>query len=188
VRPQIAHAEGFGVVLGPDAPHDRAVDLGSGAGLPGLVLAFTWPDSRWSLIEAGRRRAEFLVEATERLGCSERVQVLRERAEVVGRDPAHRGRYVLAVARGFGSPGVTAECASPLLFVGGTLVVSEPPPEHRAEASAERWPQGPLAELGLVPVHTPQKPGGTYQVLRQEWPCPDRYPRRVGIPAKRPLF
>lgn len=96
------------------------------------------------------------------------------------------------MARSFGAPGVLAECAAPLLQVGGLLVVSEPPleqvPEERSEVGhPDRWPVGPLAELGLGLagfIHA----GFGYQRLRQQSPCPERFPRRDGMPAKRPLF
>jgi 16S rRNA (guanine527-N7)-methyltransferase len=148
------------------------------------VLAFTWPDSRWTLIEASTRRAGFLAEAITGLGIGARVRVVAARAEAVGRDLAHRGAYALVVARGFGPPAVTAECAAPLLRAGGRLVVSEPPPGQ----AGERWPAAPLAALGLVPGARSESHAGTFQALTQATPCPERYPRRVGIPGKRPLF
>ena len=179
----MAHAAGFAEASGPLAPRQPALDLGSGGGLPGLVLAFTWPGSSWTLVEANRRRADFLVWATAELECSDRVDVVRERAEVVGHDPAHRATYSLVAARGFGPPAVTAECAAPLLGPDGMLVVSEPP-----EGDGARWVVAELGVLGLVPERIARTSAGTYQLLRQATPCPDRYPRRVGVPAKRPLF
>jgi 16S rRNA (guanine527-N7)-methyltransferase len=151
--------------------------------VPGLVLADTWPNSSWALVEAHRRRAVFLRAAAAQLGWSDRVQVVAERAEVVGRDPAHRGAYPLVVARGFGPPAVTAECGVPLLASGGVLVVSEPP-----VGDGSRWPPEGLAVLGATAERVVRTPKGTFQLIRQGSPCPDRYPRRVGVPAKRPLF
>ena len=118
-----------------------------------------------------------------RLGCSARVRVVAERAEVVGRDGAHRSTSPLVVARSFGPPAVTAECAAPLLATGGLLVVSEPPGGDGA-----RWPVAGLALLGAVPERVFHTTKGTFQLIRQASPCPERYPRRVGVPAKRPLF
>ena len=181
--PHLDHAAGFAEALAPAPPPPSAVDLGSGAGVPGLVLACAWPGSSWTLVDAHRRRATFLEAAAARLGCSGRVQVVAERAEIVGRDPAHRGAYPLVVARSFGPPAVTAECAAPLLAPSGLLVVSEPPASDGA-----RWDTAGLARLGAAPERVARTPKGTFQVIRQVVPCPDRYPRRVGIPAKRPLF
>jgi 16S rRNA (guanine527-N7)-methyltransferase len=88
-------------------------------------------------------------------------------------------------ARSFGRPAVTAECAAPLLKTGGWLLVSEPPSDERTEAP--RWPPEPLLQLGLVPEEQAREEF-EYQVLRQREACPDRFPRRIGVPAKRPLF
>lgn len=145
------------------------------------MLAEAWPDAEIVLLDANERRTAFLADAVDRLGLGRSVSVVRARAEDAGRNPALRGRADLVVARGFGPPSVTAECAAPLLTVGGQLVVSEPPDD------TDRWPPRPLAELGLVPVRRVEAPG-RYVVLRQAAMCPDRYPRRVGVPAKRPLF
>jgi 16S rRNA (guanine527-N7)-methyltransferase len=160
-----------------------ALDLGSGAGLPGLPLALAWPESHWTLVDAGVRRVEFLGEAVRALGLGDRVDVVSGRAEEWGRDVRTRGRFDLVVARGFAPPAVTAECAAGFLAVGGVLVVSEPP-----GGQPDRWPAAGLAPLGLEPEATLGAGGASYQVLRQREPCPDRFPRRTGIPAKRPLF
>ena len=143
-----------------------------------------WPDSRWVLVDAGERRVAFLGAAVVALGLEERVSVVEGRAEELARRADLRGRFDLVVARGFGPPAVTAECGAGFLVVGGRMVVSEPPGGRPA-----RWPVSGLARLGLEPEPVACEAGGTsYQVLRQATPCPDRYPRRVGIPAKRPLF
>ena len=157
-----------------------ALDLGSGAGIPGLVLALEWPASSWVLLDAGERRTVVLAEAVERLGLADRVEVVCQRAEVAGRDPRHRGGYDLVTARSFGAPAVTAECGAPLLRVGGVLAVTEPPDAHA------RWPAAGLELLGLSLGPSSDSPN-LQQLLAVE-ACPDRYPRRVGVPAKRPLF
>lgn len=182
----MAHARGFAAAaeLGGYPPRTGLVaDLGSGGGIPALVLGEMWPDARWLLVEAGQRRAAFLREALAALGWRERAVVCEERAETVGRDRAWRGACQLVVARGFGPPAVTAECAAGLLAVGGRLVVSEPP-----GGDPGRWPRAGLELLAMVPEATVVLPEGSFQVVGQVAPCPPRYPRRVGIPAKRPLF
>lgn len=110
------------------------------------------------------------------------VRILHQRAEDAGRLPELRGTLDLVVARGFGPPAVTSECAAPLLRPGGRLVVSEPP-----EPEGDRWPARGLAVLGMT-FQGRQGVTATFAVIGQDQPCPDRYPRRVGIPAKRPLF
>ncbi len=189
IGPQLEHAEGFAVVarrLAPDGP-TTLVDLGSGGGLPGLVVAGGWPDVSVALIEANGRRAAFLRHAVDRLGLAPRVTVLEERAEVCGRREGLRAGFDGAMARSFGRPAVVAECAAPLLRVGGWLVVSEPPRTGTGGDQAARWPATELLRLGLEPAEVVHE-NFEYQTLRQAAPCPDRFPRRNGVPAKRPLF
>lgn len=133
------------------------------------------------LLEGGTTRAAFLEWAVDQLGLSGRVSVVAARAEEAGRTGL-RGAFDLVVARSFGPPAVTAECGSPFLREGGALVVAEPP-----GGTPGRWERDGLAQLGLVASESVVEPTA-YQVLVQREPCPPRYPRRVGIPAKRPLF
>ncbi|MBO0692548.1 MAG: class I SAM-dependent methyltransferase [Acidimicrobiaceae bacterium] len=163
------------------APPESALDLGSGGGIPGLVLALAWPASRWVLLDGSLRRCQFLREAVGALRLDARVEVVASRAEEAGRGPL-RGSRDLVVARGFGPAAVTAECAAPLLKLGGHLVVAEPP-----GGAPKRWPAQSLAALGLEVGPALTEPVAL-QVLKQIALCPDRFPRRVGIPAKRPLF
>lgn len=186
VEDHLDHARAFAVPVGR-AP-ERALDLGAGGGLPGLVLAATmWPATRWTFLDAMAKRTAFLIEAVDALGIGERVEVVTARAEELGRQDEHRGAYDLVVARSFGAPAVALECAAPLLRVGGSFVGSEPP----TVPIEQRWPVDGVALLcggiptaitveGVEPVHL--------VVIEQQEACPDRFPRRVGIPAKRPLF
>jgi len=190
----VAHAGGFAAAAesaeARRAPTDspRWMDLGSGGGIPGLVLARAWPDREGVLLEANRRRGEFLRAAVDDLGWAERVSVVIERAETAGRDPNLRGGFSLVVARSFGPPAVTAECAAPFLRVSGLLVVSEPPgASGPQDGGSERWPEDGLADVGLIPAGRWQHEFG-YQLMRQVEPCPPRFPRRVGVARKRPLY
>ena len=181
IGPQRAHAEAFLTAIG-DEPVGECVDLGSGGGLPGLVLALRLPASAWTLLDAMHRRTSFLQEAVEALGLTDRVRVVTDRAEAAGRDPALRGQGDLVVARSFGPPAVTAECAGPLLRPGGRLVVSEPP-----EGMGERWPAEALAALGFDPAVAIAGPP-SFVRLRLGRAIDERFPRRIGVPAKRPLW
>lgn len=180
-----AHSAGYAAALGSSGPTPReVVDLGSGGGVPGLVLADeVWPEARFTLLDASQRRCTYLELCVADLELGDRVEVLWARGEDAGRDPERRGRADVVVARSFGPPGATAECAAALLAVGGALIVSEPP-----DGSGERWDAGGLARLGLAHEATEVVEGATYVRLRQVEPCAEAYPRRPGVPVKRPLF
>ena len=188
VQAHLDHASGFGEVmqctLGPgQGTGGRAADLGSGAGVPGLPLALRFITWSWVLVDSSARRAGFLRDAIRTLGMEGRVRVVQERAEVVGRSLEYRGSFDLVVARSFGPPAVAAECAAPLLGTEGWAVVSEPP-----GGNPNRWPAEGLARVGMVPDAAIVAQGWAYQLLRQAELCSERYPRRTGVPTKRPLF
>jgi 16S rRNA (guanine527-N7)-methyltransferase len=187
------------------------LDLGAGGGIPGLVLALEPPGiaARIVLLEGSIRRAEWLEHAVEELGLASGVEVVGERAEIAGRLAGHRQRYSIVVARSFARPGVTAECAAPFLSPGGHLVVSEPPAAEEPDPVAasgstprsppalllgssaeveERWPAERVRELGFGPPAEWRASGFRYAALEMLGECPERYPRRNGIPSKRPLF
>ena len=160
----------------------RLLDLGSGGGLPGLPLALALPDQEWVLLDGSVTRCRFLQEAVEELDMVGRVSIVASRAEDAARRADLRAAFDVVLARSFGPPAVTAECGAPFLEPGGLLVVAEPP-----GGSELRWPPEGLALLGMEPVERVSEPSA-FQVLRQVELCGDRYPRRTGIPAKRPLF
>jgi 16S rRNA (guanine527-N7)-methyltransferase len=156
------------------------LDLGTGGGVPGLVVGVARPDLELVLLESRTRRCEHLQAAADALGLQARIA--EGRAETLARTSL-RGTLDAVLARSFGSPAVTAECGAPFLRVGGVLLVSEPPGPPRAE----RWPERPLDALGLeVGSRVGHEPA--VQVLRQVRACPETAPRREGLPAKRPLF
>jgi 16S rRNA (guanine527-N7)-methyltransferase len=186
IGPHIAHALGFVdalVRVRPDLtePGRSFVDLGAGGGLPGLVAALALPLSTWLYLDVNVRRTGFLATCAEELGIADRVEIRCERAELTGQSPTYRGRFDGVVARGFAGPPVTAECGAPLLSVGGLFVVSEPPD------AGDRWPAEGIAQVGLTKVSAVDV-GHRFFVARKFDETPSKFPRRVGIPEKRPLF
>ncbi len=182
VARQVQHALDLARAIGDF--DGRLLDLGSGGGLPGLVLFERWERATGVLLDAQRRRGEFLTRAVTTLDLGARVTVACGRAEVLAREQPLRASFDLVVARSFGAPAVTAECAVGFLRSGGELVVTEPP-DSDVEA---RWPPGGLAELGLG-VATPLRAGDTGAVrIRLTGMPDDRWPRRDGVPTKRPLW
>jgi 16S rRNA (guanine527-N7)-methyltransferase len=185
VGAHLHHSEGFAVAavdaLGRE-PRTFA-DLGTGGGIPGLVLALRWPDVRGVLVEVGQRRAAFLRESLVELGLAERVVVLEERGEAVGRAPSYREQLELVTARSFAAPSVTAEIAAGIVGTDGIVVVSEPP-----QRDDRRWPREELGNLGFGPAETVEIDGAHFAIMRKSFGTPNRYPRPVGRPAKRPLW
>ena len=125
-------------------PWVRAVDIGSGAGFPGLVLKICYPEIDMLLVEAARRRATFLRHLIRRLGLA-RVRCIHGRAEQLHADPEHRGRYHVAFARAVGGVARAASLAEPLLSPGGRLILQVG--RHTAESLQALRPR--LAEFGL---------------------------------------
>lgn len=186
VQHHVDHAWGFVAAveaLGLVDASPTILDLGSGGGVPGLVMAVARPTWRMTLLDGRSGRAAWLREAVDELGLTERVAIVDARAEDAGHDDALRGRFGVVVARSFASPPVTAECAAAFMAVGGHLVVSEPP-----DARPERWPAAGVQRLGLSKLERVTHAGVHFQVLCQRTPCPAELPRRVGVPVKRPLF
>lgn len=178
----VDHALALGEAAG--APTGAALDLGSGGGVPGLVLALAWPSTSWALLDAGERRVAFLEAALVDLGLAGRARAVRARAEeAVGVELA-RESVELVVARAFGAPAVTAECAAPFVSVGGRVVVSEPP----ATVTSARWPSAVLRErFGLEPELVTVR-GLSFAVLQKVAPCPPNLPRRAGMAVRRPAY
>lgn len=168
------------------APPTSLVDVGTGGGVPGLPLAALWPDCRVLLIESEQRKADFLCEAARALGL-ERVEVSARRAELAGRDPALREQFEAATLRAVGSLATCLELGLPFLRPGGRLVLYRGPGEESPQASA------PVAALlgGAAPeVSARALPDGAERRLvrvRKVAPTPERFPRRDGVPARRPL-
>jgi 16S rRNA (guanine527-N7)-methyltransferase len=162
----------------------RVLDLGSGGGLPGLVLFELWPGASGALLDAEQRRCDFLALAIETLALSDRVQVRCGRAEALAREPTLRASFDMVVARSFGRPAVTAECAAGFLRRGGELVVTEPPGDRRAS----RWDVRGLRELGFgAPVRVRAGETGAVRISLES-DVDARWPRRVGVPSKRPVW
>ena len=139
----VASAQAFVDALGPLM--GPALDLGSGGGVPGLLLAAAYPNVAWTLLDQQRRRTSFLSRVVATLGWVGRVDVVRAAAEGAAHDPALRERFAAVTARSFGPPAITAEIGAAFLDAEGRLLVAEPP---RSDGAA-RWPEAALAGLGL---------------------------------------
>jgi 16S rRNA (guanine527-N7)-methyltransferase len=154
------------------------VDVGSGGGSPGLPLAAARPELEFDLLEATRRKCDFLVEAARDFP---NVAVVCARAEEWGR-AGGRDRYAVAVARAVAGQATTVEWCLPLVRPGGRLVLYTGRPADGLDRVA--------AELGAGAPEAIAVPGSearTLLLFEKLEPTPERFPRRVGVAAKRPL-
>jgi 16S rRNA (guanine527-N7)-methyltransferase len=165
----------------------RAVDLGSGGGVPGIPLALARPDVTWLLVDSVGKKAAALRSFVADLGLHN-VTVAAERAETLGRDPAHREHYDFVAARACAPLPVLAELALPLIRPGGRLLAWK----GQVAGSDELARGAAAAELlggGEPSVHASLPALGDHTLVEvpKLGPTPDRFPRRPGLPARRPL-
>ena len=165
-----------------------ALDVGSGAGLPGLPIKIARPDLRLTLLEANEKKAAFMERVIAELSL-DGASVLSARAEEAGRLPEHRASYALVLARAVAPLRVLAELALPFLAIGGVLAA----PKGSAAPREVREAQAALEELGGALEETARLTAPsrgralTLLMVRKTGETPERYPRRPGIPRKRPL-
>jgi len=166
----------------------RLIDVGTGAGFPGLPLKILYPEMQLTLVESVAKKTSFLSVIVQELGLKA-VEIVTNRAEAVGQDPAHREKYDWAVARALAGLPVLVEYLLPLVKVGGFVLA------QKGETALEELKEAHKA-LGIlggkarepIPVSLPGLPDRRYLVLIEKTrPTPAQFPRRVGLPGKRPL-
>lgn len=166
----------------------RIVDVGTGAGFPGLVLAIARPDLHVTLLDSQKKRLLFLEEVLSAAGVKNAVTAWG-RAEDAGRDPAFRETFDVAVARAVAAMPVLAEYLAPFVKVGGSLLA------WKGEAVRDEWDgaRRALSRLGMsAPEALPYAlPGldASFVIVaaRKSAPTPKAYPRKAGTPSRSPL-
>ena len=159
-------------------PDARAIDVGAGAGVPGVPMAILRPDLRVVLVDSDQRKAAFLTHIAGALPL-DNVEVLAERIEDVARRDGMRESFDLAVSRALAPPPVMCELLLPLVRVGGrvaTLVGDAPQAAQDAAHAA--------AECG---GDVPRAAAGDVLLIDKVRATPERYPRRAGVPLRKPL-
>jgi 16S rRNA (guanine527-N7)-methyltransferase len=170
-------------------PDARMIDVGTGAGFPGIPLKLVCPATRLTLLEATGKKVTFLEHVVDRLRLR-RVGIIKARAEDLAHDPAHRQQYDLALARAVAELPIVVEYTLPFCKIGGRVIA------QKGEAgAAEAWSAGrSIAILGgelarVMPVELAGLPEDrSLVVIEKVSPTPVNYPRRPGIPSKRPLL
>ncbi|MFP4343476.1 MAG: 16S rRNA (guanine(527)-N(7))-methyltransferase RsmG [Anaerolineales bacterium] len=166
----------------------RMIDVGTGAGFPGLPLKIFEPTLRLTLLEATAKKVRFLEHVVGQLGL-QNVTVLHGRAEELGQDPQHRERYDWVVARAVAEMSILAEYLLPLARIGGHALAQK---GEDAAAEVQRA-EFAIRQLGghvrrLVPVELRGLAETRHLVLLDKVAAtPEKYPRRSGMPVKRPL-
>jgi len=171
-----------------DHAHLDIIDVGSGAGFPGLPLGLVLPNTSVTLLEATRKKVDFLTHLVSTLPVTN-VQVVLGRAEDVGHMVAHRQRYDLAVARAVAPLRVLAEYCLPFVRVGGVFVALKKGDLcHELQSAARAMHTLGGADVRLCHIPLAQLPGERYLACStKRLPTPALYPRRAGMPSKHPL-
>ena len=166
----------------------RVIDVGTGAGFPGLPLKLVCPEMRLTLLEATGKKVTFLEHLVRVLGLKG-VEVIHGRAEELGRDPAHRERYDWALARAVAEMPTLVEYLLPLVRVGGAMLAQK----GEGAAAEVHAAEAAIVTLGgrvrqLVPVELRGLAETRHLVVVSKVAAtPEKYPRRPGVPQKRPL-
>ncbi len=171
-----------------ETPPARIVDVGTGAGFPGLPLKIIYPAMQLTLVESVGKKADFCRHVVQTLGL-DGVQVVQERAEVLGQMAEHRQQYDWALARAVAVMNVLVEYLLPLVRIGGAALAlkgESAPAEAHASEHATRLLGGHLRKL--IPITLPGVVEDRYLVVIDKVAAtPNAYPRRVGMPSKHPL-
>jgi 16S rRNA (guanine527-N7)-methyltransferase len=169
-------------------PPLRCLDVGSGGGFPGLPVKLALPQLRVTLLEATGKKAAFLRAAVEALGLHG-VEVSPARAEALAHEPAHRQGYDVVFARALARVPTVLELTLPYLRVGGQLIAPRKGAvEEEAVAARSVCDLLGGAPPVVLPVALPDlRDGRALLVVEKAQDTPSRYPRRVGVPARRPL-
>lgn len=181
--------DSFSCVLAWKAnPPLRLIDVGTGAGFPGIPLKIIYPNMQLTLVESVGKKAMFCQHIVRVLGL-EGVHVIQTRAEDLGQKPEHRESYDWAVARAVANLNVLSEYLLPLVKVGGTVIAQKGesgPAEAQSAEKAMKVLGGKLKKV--IPVNLPGVVDDRYLVLIDKVAAtPPQYPRKAGLAAKMPL-
>jgi len=171
-----------------ETPMERVIDLGTGAGFPGLPLKIIFPRMRLTLVDSVRKKTDFCQYIVDELGLTD-VEIIQDRAEIIGQNAAHREQYDWAVARAVANMPVLMEFLLPLAAIGGKALAMKgenAPAETQNAEYAIKILGGHIQKL--LPISLPGVADQRYLVVVDKVAAtPHIYPRRVGAPAKKPL-
>jgi 16S rRNA (guanine527-N7)-methyltransferase len=170
------------------SPPHLLIDIGTGAGFPGIPLKILYPNMKLTLVESVGKKAMFCQHIVRVLGL-EQVEVIQARAEDLGQNLGHRERYDWAIARAVANLNVLSEYLLPLVRLGGTMLAQKGesgPAEAQSAEGAMKLLGGKLKQL--IPVNLPSVAEDRYLVVVEKVAAtPPNYPRKPGVPMKQPL-
>lgn len=163
---------------------NKALDLGAGGGLPCLVWLNQNADVDITALDSMNKRTNFLQSVKDsNKSITDRFHILNGRAEGIAHNLEFREKFDIVVARGFGAPFITAECASGFIKPGGLLVVS-----GRPENEIQRWNQKALQQIGLSLKEVVDGQFSHAVVIQKTGKLNDQYPRSAALMKKKPLW
>jgi len=176
------------VLAWKEHPPLRLVDIGTGAGFPGIPLKIIYPNMHLTLVESVGKKAMFCQHVVRALELKD-VEIIQSRAEDFGQKPEHRESYDWAVARAVANLNVLSEYLLPLVKAGGNMLAQKGENAHAEAQSAEKAMEVLGGKLKpLIPVHLPGIADERYLVVVEKVAAtPKNYPRKAGIPTKSPL-
>ena len=163
------------------------IDVGSGGGFPGIPVKLAFPDVKGTLLDSTAKKTAFLSHVCDALGLQD-MTVCTGRAESAAHEAEMRGKFDIAFARAVAGMATLAELTLPFVRVGGLVVLHK-----KADVATELGrAQSAIETLGgkvrdVMPVSLPGLDERSLVVLEKDRSTPDRFPRRPGMPAKRPL-
>lgn len=169
-------------------PGSRVIDVGSGAGLPGMPVAIARPNLHVTMLESTGKKAAFIRRAIDALGLTN-AAVLHERAEIAGQSPEYREAYDACINRAVGPMNVLLEFALPLVGVGGrVLAMKGPRVEQELDEAGDALTILGAGELAVIEAYPESFDNDLVVVsIIKEVSTPDEYPRLPGVPKKDPL-
>ncbi len=159
------------------------LDVGAGGGLPSFVFMNQENRFKFTLLDAMNKRTDFLKAVSGELDKKDRFKVINGRAETIARMPEYENEFDIVVARGFGSPSVVAECSTGFIKLNGYLFVSGSP-----DGESLRWDVDGLKLLGLNLVEVKEGKYSTGVVIQKVGAPENKYPRRDGVPRRKPIW
>ena len=160
----------------------RVIDVGTGAGVPGLLVALQMPQVSVDLVDSSSRRLVHAEGALAALALGDRCRTVHGRGDELGHDPAYRHRYDVAVSWLLGGPSESLEQLAPLVSAGGVVIVSA------SEADRPRWLGSDLSSLGCGPARVHESPLGLFVSVEVRTVTPSRFPRRPKARTRSPLL